>query len=80
MPVCYEATALSVARWKSMTGPSATVETPVLNALDSGYKQIMRTGGHAVSSRFHNVPWKPSWVLAFGAVWCFLGWMFFRRT
>ncbi|MFO0957074.1 MAG: hypothetical protein U0800_06340 [Isosphaeraceae bacterium] len=79
MPICYETTALSVARWRSMTGPSATVHTPVLNALDSGYKQVTRMGSRAVSSRFNNVPWRPSWVLAFGAVWCLLGWMFFRR-
>lgn len=80
MPICYETSLLSVARWKSMTGPSVTVETPVLDTIQTGYRQVIRVGGRAVSSRFHNVPWRPSWVLAIGAFWFLLGWMFFRRT
>jgi hypothetical protein len=79
-PILYETTALSVARWRSLTGPSTSVSTPVLNSMQSSYNDLSRAGNRAVRSKFHDLPWKPRVVLACGAVWCVIGWLYFRKS
>lgn len=78
-PICYETTTLSVARWQSLTGQNARVSTPVLDTVQSSYRDLSRISNRAVRSKFYDLPWKPSWVLAFGAVWCLIGWLYFRK-
>lgn len=78
-PLFYEASTLSVARWRSMTGPSVTVRTPVLDTVQSASNELTRLGSRTIRSKFNNLPWRPTYVLAFGAVWVFMGWMWLRR-
>jgi hypothetical protein len=79
-PICYETTALSVARWRSLGGRTTTVSTPVLDGIQSTYREFRRTGNRVVESKFHDLPWKPQWVLACGAVWVVIGWLYFRKV
>ena len=64
-PVLYESTVVCVSRWKTLCGVPMTVETPVLDAIASEWETV-RLELHWVSRHyFHDMSWKPSYVIPF---------------
>lgn len=78
-PVLYEVTTLSAARWRSLTGPKVTVDTPVLDALARMGRESLSFVTNFAHDRLHDLPWRLSILAAVGAVWVVLGWKILRR-
>jgi hypothetical protein len=79
-PVAYESVSQCVARWQSMTGPTVTVETPILDAIQSTLVRVVSTVQHRFSRAVHNTPWKPSLVIGCGIMLALLASVPLRRV
>jgi hypothetical protein len=79
-PVAYESANQCLARWRSMVGPSVTVETPVLDTIHNTFSRGIYVLRYQFVSIFHNTPWKPSVVIACGLVLALLASVPLRRT
>lgn len=68
LPVAYESAARCLANWRSMTGPSVHVETPILNAIQHTLHLGVSAIQHQITQALQNTPWKPSIVIACGLI------------
>lgn len=80
VPVAYESVTSCAARWQSMVGPTVTVETPILDTIQTtlawGYSALH----HQFSRAVHNTPWKPSLVIGCGIALAMLAIVPLRRV
>lgn len=78
-PLVYESTLISMARWRSMLGGAAPVETPVLDGINADLDRIGYAIRGAVAAWFQDPPWQAGGVLALGGVLAFVGWVLLIR-
>jgi hypothetical protein len=79
-PIAYESAARCVARWRSMVGPTVTVETPVLDALNETLSRGVYVFRYQLVSTFNNTPWNPTVVIGCGLAFALLASVPLRRT
>ncbi len=72
-PLVYEAGLIGVASWRAMSGVEMHVHTPVLDALSARWESAREAARLSLSAVFHDVPWRPDYVLAVAVVWVIAG-------
>jgi hypothetical protein len=56
-PVLFDCARLLVARWQALLGPSYRVTTPSLDFARGLFRELIHTGGRAMTGWTHRLPW-----------------------
>jgi hypothetical protein len=78
-PLALEGASLCISSWKEYMGISATVRTPVLDALAGGLETARDSCRDQFGSVFRRIPWDPKMVLTAAAVVMGVAMLMLRR-
>lgn len=79
MVPAYESARICQARWRAMTGPIRTVETPVIDAMTAGVRGVIGPARSSIGRAFRDVPWNPALAIPFACAWALIAILFMRR-
>lgn len=79
VPIARDATALSVARWRSMDGQAVAAETPVFDTLGDAFEQLASQCRLATSWLIQDPPWRPTLAFSLIFAWVAGAAWFLRR-
>ena len=68
-PLVHEGALLCVANWRAMNGETTYVQTPVLDAIGVTLNQSSDSVQTTVGGFFHNLPWRPEYVIGVALAW-----------
>src|SRR5258708_2461558 len=77
-PLVYEAALLCLANWRVMQGGDRYVATPALDRVSRVFAELRYCLGQSVNPIFHDLPWRPEYVLGLAAAWAFGGGLLLR--
>lgn len=72
-PLVHEGALLAIANWRAMNGDVIYVRTPVIDALGTAVSQTSESVQTTVGGFFHELPWRPEYVIGVAVAWAIGG-------